>query len=712
MKRLVSVTEMETQISKRGGCLMKSEHRGAIAQGTTEPYKTLSRAIARIRESLDLGSLFQATVTDLRQLLEVDRVAVFRLGSESQGSWGQIIAEDVRSQADMALGKELGDRHLADDCNPYYQIGGIQVIPDISQSDLPPRYRDLLTRLQVKSHLCIPLHHQDTLWGLLWVQQCRGECQWEPSEIEFLRLITSHLSLALERAEEQGKFQAQTSQLTQAARRERALATTIDKIRRALDIHTLFQTTTQEVRQLLEADRVGVYRFKPDWSGNFVAESVAPGWTPLMGNLPDIEDTHLQETQGGRYRENQAFAVNDIYNVGHAQCHIEILEAFQAKAYMVVPILAGETLWGLLAAYQNSGPRHWYEYEVELLSQIGTQFGVAVHQTELFEQLKHQKEELSLTLQNLQQAQSQLVQNEKMASLGQLVAGVAHEINNPVNFIYGNLTHITDYARDLLELVEQYQEYYPTPHEAIQEFSEKIEADFLKEDLPKILSSMKVGVERIRGIVLSLRNFSRLDQAEKKPVNIHEGIDSTILILQHRLKSKKDRASIHLIKEYAELPLVDCYAAQINQVFMNILSNAIDALEMRDRGRTPEQIRANPSWIKISSEWVANDASSISLGDRRSHAQENLDLLKGSVMRIRICDNGPGIPEEVRSRIFDPFFTTKPIGSGTGLGLSISYQIVVEKHGGSLTCISQPGQGTEFRIEIPMQPVQMISQAA
>ncbi|MCT7971526.1 GAF domain-containing sensor histidine kinase [Laspinema olomoucense] len=691
---------------------MKSPRRTALAQGTMEPYKTLSGAIARIRESLDLERLFQATVTDLRQLLDVDRVAVFRVWPEYKGSWGQIIAEDVRSPAEAALGAELGDRSFADECNTYYHLGGVHVIADISQSPLPGPYHDFLTQLQVKSHLCIPLHQQDTLWGLLWVHQCRGQCHWEPSEIEFLRLMASHLGLALERSEEQGQFQAQTSQLAQAARRERALATTIDKIRRSLDIHTLFQTTTQEVRQLLDTDRVGVYRFKPDWSGNFVAESVSPGWNPLVGNLPDIADTHLQETHGGRYRQNQALAVNDIYNVGHAQCHIELLEKLQAKAYIIVPILAGETLWGLLAAYQNSGPRHWYEYEVELVSQIGAQFGVAVHQAELFDQLKHQKEELSLTLQNLQQAQSQLVQSEKMASLGQLVAGVAHEINNPVNFIYGNLTHVTDYTRDLLELVEQYQEYYPNPHEAIQEFSEEIESDFLKEDLPKILSSMKVGVERIRGIVLSLRNFSRLDQSEKKPVNLHEGMDSTLLILQHRLKSKGDRAPIHLIKEYAELPLVECYAAQMNQVFMNILSNAIDALEMHDRERTPEQIRANPSWIKISTEWVENDASSTSSGAVCSDGPENPDLSKGSGVVIRICDNGPGIPEEVRSRIFDPFFTTKPIGSGTGLGLSISYQIVVEKHGGCLTCLSQMGQGTEFRIEIPIQPLPMTSRAA
>nr|WP_261204070.1 GAF domain-containing protein [Laspinema sp. D2d] len=691
---------------------MKSHRRTAIAQGTTEQYTTLSRAIARIRESLDLENLFQATVTDLRHLLDVDRVAVFRLWPEDQGSWGQIIAEDVRSPALAALGTELGDRSLAEDCNPYYHLGGIHVIPDLSQCPLPLHYQDCLTQLQVKSHLCIPLHQQDRLWGLLWVHQCCGKCPWEPSEIEFLRLMASHLGLALEWAEEQGKCQAQTSQLAQAARRERALATTIEKIRRSLDIHTLFQTTTQEVRQLLEADRVGVYRFKPDWSGNFVAEAVSPGWNPLMGNLPDIADTHLQETQGGRYRENQALAVHDIYNVGHAQCHIELLETFQAKAYIIVPILAGETLWGLLAAYQNSGPRHWYEYEVELLSQIGAQFGVALHQAELFEQLKHQKEELSLTLHNLQQAQSQLVQSEKMASLGQLVAGVAHEINNPVNFIYGNLTHVTDYTRDLLELVEQYQEHYPNPHEAIQELSETIEADFLKEDLPKILASMKVGVERIRGIVLSLRNFSRLDQSEKKQVNLHEGIDSTLLILQHRLKSKGDRAAIHLIKEYEELPLVECYAAQINQVFMNILSNAIDALEMSDRHRTPEEIRANASWIKISSEWVEKDASTISLGDRPSNSHKKPDLTQESSVVIRIGDNGPGISDEVRSRIFDPFFTTKPVGSGTGLGLSISYQIVVEKHGGSLTCLSQPGQGTEFRIEIPIQPLAMTSQAA
>ncbi len=711
MESWVSSIGIETKVSKQDGFLGKSERGMAIAPGATEQYKTLSRAIARIREFLDLESLFQATVTDVRLLLNVDRVAVIRLSPELQGSWGQIIAEDVRSPALATVGTQLCDRSFADECHAYYQLGGIHVIPEISHSTLNRHYRDFLTHLKVKSHLCIPLHQGATLWGLLWVHQCWGECHWEPSEIEFLRLMGSHLCLALERAEEQDKFQAQTAQLGAAARRERALATTIDKIRRSLDINTLFQTTTQEVRQLLKADRVAVYRFNPDWSGNFVAESVSSGWNPLVGSLADTVDTHLEETQGGRYRENKAFAVNDIYTVGHAQCHIELLEQFQAKAYIIVPILCGQTLWGLLAAYQNSGPRHWYEYEIELLSQIGTQFGVGVHQSQLFEQLRHQKESLGLTLQNLQQTQSQLVQSEKMASLGQLVAGVAHEINNPVNFIYGNLTHVTDYARDLLELLEQYQECYPTPDEAIQEFREEIESDFLREDLPKILSSMRVGVERIRGIVLSLRNFSRLDQSQKKAVNLHEGMESTLLILQHRLKAKGDRRGIHLIKEYVDLPLVECYAAQMNQVFMNILSNAIDALEMRDRNRSPEQIRDNPSWIKITTQWLEDEASGLIPGEVRLNHDYPACTLKPKRIVIQISDNGPGIPKEVRSRIFDPFFTTKPIGSGTGLGLSISYQIVVEKHGGCLKCVSQPGQGTEFQIELPMQPVEIASAA-
>ncbi|GAB4201285.1 MAG: hypothetical protein Fur006_53520 [Coleofasciculaceae cyanobacterium] len=294
-------------------------------------------------------------------------------------------------------------------------------------------------------------------------------------------------------------------------------------------------------------------------------------------------------------------------------------------------------------------------------------------------ELKNKNQFLQKTIDELHRTQSQLVQTEKMSSLGQVVAGVAHEINNPINFIGANLTYTQEYTQQLLELVELYQRQYPSPTETIQEKISEIELDFLKKDIPQILSSMKTGYERIAEIIQSLRTFSRFDAAKTKAVDIHEGIDSALMILQHRLKDKPEHPGIEVIRDYGQLPPIECYPGQLCQVFMNLIGNAIDALDVYNTQRTKEEIAANPSRIQIHTEMIENQWAV-----------------------IRIADNGPGISEEVRGKIFDPFFTTKPLGKGTGLGLSISYQIVVEKHGGELQCHSAPGQGTEFVIRIPV----------
>ncbi|MEO0842213.1 MAG: ATP-binding protein [Cyanobacteria bacterium J06643_5] len=308
-----------------------------------------------------------------------------------------------------------------------------------------------------------------------------------------------------------------------------------------------------------------------------------------------------------------------------------------------------------------------------MATQLNTTFSSLENaKIELENRVAERTNELLDALEHLRNTQAQMLQSEKMSALGQTVAGVAHEINNPVNFIHANIEYIETYIKELLELVASYQEYYPEAPALLQQKIDDIDLDFLKEDSIKILASMNIGTVRIREIVKSLRSFSRLDESEYKEVDIHEGIDNTLLILQHRLKNNSTQSEIKIIKQYAQIPLVQCYAGKLNQVFMNILGNAIDAL-------STSKNKDNSSNITISTQVI----------------DENW-------VRICIADNGTGINEEVLQNIFNPFFTTKPVGKGTGLGLSISYQIIVETHKGKIYCNSELGKGTSFVVEIPI----------
>ncbi|HEY9596299.1 MAG TPA: PAS domain S-box protein, partial [Cyanophyceae cyanobacterium] len=366
--------------------------------------------------------------------------------------------------------------------------------------------------------------------------------------------------------------------------------------------------------------------------------------------------------------------------------------------------------------FQEITPAKWHEWETEIVeNQIlergysetyekeyirknGAIFPIEVTsycvfddagQPELMWGIVRDITERKQALEQLQQTQAQLVQNEKMASLGQLVAGVAHEINNPTSFIYGNIRPATEYAQDLLHLIKLYQQYYPNPVPEIAEQLELIEPDFIADDFPKLLTSMKEGAERISQIVLSLRNFSHLDRGECRFVDIHDGINNTLLILQHRLKQQPHRPEIRVIKDYGQLPFVECYPGELNQVFMNILTNAIDALEMQNKV------------------WCMDNGNSDRASISTLHCSIPLIRIQTEVIEsrsviIRITDNGPGIKTEVQQKIFDPFFTTKPPGAGTGLGLSLSYRIIVDKHRGKMWCRSVLDEETEFAIELPL----------
>ncbi|NEQ41590.1 MAG: GAF domain-containing protein, partial [Okeania sp. SIO3I5] len=518
---------------------------------------------------------------------------------------------------------------------------------------------------------------------------------------EVIGLMSLGLDIT-ESKQAQQKLQESETKFRQIARHEELLNHLANQIRNSLDIDTILDTTVHQVRTILKIDRCHFiwHRFDSSTNVDKTNNNFLDSWEVVneskAENFPSLLGKYTIEQVGTwalRFLQLEIVRVDNISLVNDRKMRHFIL-ALGIISFVSIPIKTQSGKIGVLVCAHHTFIHNWDDSEVKLLKGVTDQLAIAIDQAELYNQsrevafqAKAQAQKLSEALKKLQQAQAQLVQTEKMSSLGQMVAGIAHEINNPINFISGNIVHVSKYTQDLLSLIHLYQENYPAPPTVIQEEIEAIELDFLIEDLPKILNSIKVGSNRIADIVLSLRNFSRLDESEVKSVDIHEGIESTLLILQNKLRYKPQEKAIQIIKNYDYLPNVKCYVSQINQVFMNIISNAIDALaEKRSQ-------KFNPSGMNQNSD-IPESLPTIII---------NTKVISSQAVRIIISDNGMGMTETVRNKIFDPFFTTKPIGSGTGLGLSISYQIIVEKHQGRLDCTSTVGQGTKFIIEIPFQ---------
>lgn len=444
------------------------------------------------------------------------------------------------------------------------------------------------------------------------------------------------------------------------AEREAMLNRIAGRIRASLELDKIVQSTVEEIVNLLHLERAAFGWYEPQNKTLQILWECCESECPTQ---PINFQPYLMENLSVQSDQSEPIIFPGDTWTGSTNQPIEL----KANSYLAVPVQTQNQRQGYLIC-SHAAQWFWSGEEIQLLKSVADQLAIAITQSHLYTQTQDQVKLLNSALQELKKTQTHLVQNEKMSSLGQMVAGIAHEINNPVNFISANLPHTTKYTKDLLELVSLYKQTFPEVPPEIADFTEEIELDFIEEDLPHILNSMKIGTERIRTIVLSLRNFSRLDESDKKQADIHEGMENTLLLL-----SNKIRNGIYIVKRYGKLPLVDCYPSQLNQVFMNLLSNAVDALNESDR---------------------LDKIITISTGVVREKSAK--------FMKVAIADNGPGIPDSVLDQIFNPFFTTKPVGKGTGLGLAISYKIVVDGHGGSINISKPPGGGTEFLIKIPI----------
>lgn len=667
----------------------------------------ISTITQKIRRSLDFDDICQTAVDEVRTVMATDRAVIYRFKPDWSGEflyesakpqWNSLLVEQKnnplvsKKTSDCHSHSILTDTHLQDTQGGPFLKEAVRSCSDIYSAGFSDCYVEVLESYQARAYIIVAIYINQTLWGLLAVFQNTGPRQWHDEDIQLLNQVSEQLGIVVQQVGDQQR----------KLNRQKALVQIVGKVRQSLDIETICQTTTDEVRQTLELDRVLLYQFNDNWSGQVVYESVDSQWVsvieaqrdnPLLTQnvsgcsvqtldqapiLPPQNDTYLQDTQGGPFVRGESFRVcPDIYEAGFSPCYLEFLEGYQARSYINVAIYIDKKLWGLLGAFQNSGPRQWDSDEVQLLTIVAEHMGIALQQSKYVKTIKQQSDQLEQTLEELKRSQLQLIQNEKMASLGQLVSGIAHEINNPVSFIHGNLAFVQEYAQNLLCSARLSQKYSAVMPQDIQEQLESLDLGFVETDLPKLLTSMRHGTDRISSIVQSLRHFSRLDETGLKMVDIHAGLDSTLAILAPRLRGELHPPSIQIKKEYGELPLVQCYAGAINQVFLSILSNAVDAIQ--ERIETSKDSSCASGQITIHTA-VVNDAR----------------------VQISIMDNGIGMDEAALHQVFNPFFTTKPVGQGTGMGMSIAHQTITQQHNGTLECDSSLGTGTKFILCLPL----------
>ena len=693
-------------------------------------YHSVRATVSKIQSAKNLKDLCQVTVEEVRQISGFDRVMVYQFDPEGNGA---VIAEDKAEKLSPFLGLNYPSSDIPKQARQLYSLNWLRLIPDINYKPVPivsgknavttqprdlsfsvlrsvsPIHIEYLQNMGVAASMSISLIKDKELWGLIACHnytpkylnyELRAAC-------EFIGQVMS-LELQSKEGNEDYDYKLHLKSLQTKIFEDISTSENLSQVLVKCQ-NNLLEAVNAQGAAIVFGDncyRVGQtpqgesLKYLTQWVQEHLKQEIF--YTDSLAKCyPEAEE--FKDTASGCL----AIAISptqEIYvlwfrpevikTVNWAGNPNKTLQTDEDGNHRLSPRKSFE-LWKENVRYKSLP---WKQCEIDAALELRkAMINIVLCQIDKLEKLNRALEEsvarerektahLKTAMSELKRAQTQLVQSERMSSLGQLVSAVAYEVTNPINFIHGNLTYANEYSQKMIDLLQLYDRHYPSPSPEIQAQIEAVELEFIVEDLPKLLGSMKVGANRIREIVQSLRNFSRIDEADIKPVDIHDGLDSALLILSNRLKPKPDRPAIHLIKEYGSLPLVECYPVQINQVFMNVLTNSIDALE---------------------DAFVNNNLSSHG-GDKEEPVKCGqirivTEICPGEkAVAVRIKDNGCGMTQTVRQKIFEPFFTTKPVGKGAGIGLTISHEIVVEQHGGKLTCISAPGEGTELIIEIPL----------
>jgi two-component system, NtrC family, sensor kinase len=667
----------------------------------------LRRIVDRIRNSLELSVVLQTAVDEVATLLHLDRCLFFWYFQDS--SQIQVVCQRIGdgyphsylcdySLSDLGsvapaipTGKTLVSRS-------FWQSQGLIGLLQIWRDHNSPIHNSptQVSFLGTQVNLLIPVKGQDSSLGYL---ACLGDRPryWSAPEVEFMEAIAQHLEIAIRQAQfyEQTRKQAQQEQLINQI-------TTLT--RQSFDLHTILTAVIAQLFQALEVDRCLVHLvqdphqdfapyadlFHLGFSPPALDVNLVCGWQQHLYEVcrpPFMPSVDRFDTAGPitawviQHREQVAIA--DVTQDPRIGSNNPEYQAARIQSSLVIPVQTSAQLHGILYLNQCSHIRHWSKDDRKLAQSVADQLAISIQQAHLYAQQQQQAivsvaqaQHLAETLDHLRQTQAQLVQSEKLSSLGQLVAGIAHEINNPISFIYGNIPYVEHYVEDLLGLMQCYQTRFPQIAEECQDLAQAVDLDFVMQDLPRTLHSLKTGAARIREIVQSLHSFIYLNSAQRRNVNLHHNLEAALALVQPHISP-----DIQIVRHYGLPITVEVYPKLLHQVIVHLLMNAIEALN-RFQATGQDKILTLTtvpySHLKTAESWV----------------------------KIAIADTGSGIPLAVQPKIFDPFFTTKPVGQGTGLGLAISYHAIVNQHQGQLTFQSQPGQGSEFVVEIPMQPSQ------